>query len=195
MIHFFFFLAWFLIQHYQRLHGVKMYKNCLNEHPSTNKNNNSKTTASISNGLLTHDPSIANINLSALEAAFKDATSSNRSLLSSTPFASNQLIAAANAARSTQQQQSLSIRTTTDDDGNTRGYHSAGANSKATIASDISYPNLLQDVARSNPVLQLLQEAAKQQACKTCETDKSKKQTDSPFLTPKLFNKSTSHVR
>ena len=173
-----------------------MYKNCLNEQSSMKLNHNSTTTTtSKSNGLLTNDPSMANINLSSLEAAFRDATPTNRSLLSSTPFASNQLIAAAHAARSAQQQQSLSIRTTADDDGNTRTYHSAGATSKGTRASDISYPSLLQDVTRSNPVLQLLQEAAKQQACKTCDTDKSKKPTESPFLTPKSLNKNTSHVR
>lgn len=169
-----------------------MYKNCLNEQLPTKPN---KKSTSMTNDLLTNNPSLANLNLSLLEAAFKDASPSNRSLLSSTPFASNQLIAAANAARSAQQQQSLSIRTTGDSDATIRGYHSAGANSKVTLPSDMSYPTLLQDAARTKPALQLLQDAAKQQSCKTCETDKSKKLTNSPFLTPKSLNKNGSHVR
>jgi hypothetical protein len=200
--------AWFLIQHYQRLHGIKMYKNCLNENPPANNNNNNinppTTTASMTNGLLANDPSMLNIDLSLLEAAFKEASPSNRSMASSTTFASNQLIAAANAARSAyqQQQHSLSIRTTAEGDGNLRGYHSAGANSKANVpfsslttsTSNSLYPNLLQDVARSNPIFQLLKEAAKQQSCRTCETDKSKNITDSQFLTPKSFDVATSHI-
>ena len=172
-----------------------MYKNCLNEQPPIKQKKNPTMSTSMTNGLLTNDPSLVNLNLSLLEAAFKDASPSNRSLLSSTPFASNQLIAAANAARSAQQQQSLSIRTTGDSDATIRGYHSAGANSKAILASDMSYPALLQDAARTKPALQLLQEAAKQQSCKTCDTDKSKKLSQSPFLTPKSFNKNGSHVR
>lgn len=173
-----------------------MYKNCLNEQPPMKQNKNPTMSKSMTNGLLTNDSSLANLNLSLLEAAFKDASPSNRSLLSSTPFASNQLIAAANAARSAQQQQSsLSIRTTGDSDASIRGYHSAGANSKAILQSDMSYPALLQDAVRTKPALRLLQEAAKQQSCKTCDTDKSKNLTQSPFLTPKSFSKNGSHVR
>ncbi|CAF5014646.1 unnamed protein product, partial [Rotaria magnacalcarata] len=74
------------------------------------------------------------------ETAFKQATPTSRSLTSSTAFASNQLIAAANAARSVQQQQqqqqqrhSLSIRTAADSDCNPRGSISAGANPKANV--------------------------------------------------------------
>jgi len=184
-----------------------MYKNCLNENPPANQNNNNTnpTTASRTNGVLANDPSMLNIDFSLLEAAFKETNPSNRSLASSTTFASNQLIAAANAARSAyqqQQQHSLSIRTTAEGDCNIRGYHSAGANSKgnvpfsthATSTSNPSYPSLLQDMARSNPIFQLLQEAAKQQSCRTCETDKSKNITDSQFLTPKSFDGTISHV-
>ena len=186
-----------------------MYNNCLHGNPAdrlnNNNNNNMNSTArtSITNGLSASDPSVVNADLSLLEAAFKEATPSNRSLSSSTTFASNQLIAAANAARSAHQQQhSLSIRTTTNSDSHKRVYHSAGANSKANVpfstfpssTSTVSYPNLLQDVARSNPIFQLLQEAAKQQSCTTCQTDKSKTNTNSQFLTPKSFDITTSQV-
>jgi hypothetical protein len=187
-----------------------MYKNCLNENPSVNQNNNNinptTTTAAaaalIKNGLLTNDPSMLSIDLSLFEAAFKETTPSNRSLTSSATFASNQLIAAANAARSAQQQHSLSIRTTADSDCNTRGSLSAGANSKTNMSfsslaastSSAPYPNLIQDIARSNPIIQLLKEVARQQSCKTCEQDKPNNNTDSQFLTPKSFDVTTSHV-
>ena len=138
-----------------------MYSTCLNENPSTNNNNNinpTTTAASMNNSLLPNDPSMLNIDLTLLEAAFKEVTPSNRSLTSSTTFASNQLIAAANAARSAQQQQqqqSLSVRTTADSDCNPRGSLSAGANSKVNVpfstlassTSNASYPSLLQEVA------------------------------------------------
>jgi hypothetical protein len=193
-----------------------MYNNCLNENPSANRNNTNTnninpttaaaTAALINNSLLSNDPSMLNIDLSLLEAAFKEAGPSNRSLTSSTTFASNQLIAAANAARSAQQQQqqqnSLSIRTTADSDCNPRGCISAGANSKINVplaaltasTSNASYPTLLQDVARSNPIIQLLKEVAKQQSCKTCTKDKPNNNTDSQFLTPKSFDVTKSHV-
>ena len=82
-----------------------MYSTCLNENPSINNNNNNSSIASKSNGPLPNNSSMVNIDLTLLEAALKDVTPSNRSLTSSTTFASNQLIAAANAARSAQQQQ------------------------------------------------------------------------------------------
>jgi len=194
----FFFLAWYLIQHYQRLHGVKMYSTCLNENPSINSNPIP----------LQNDSSMLNIDLGLLEAALKDVASANRSLTSSTTFASNQLIAAANAARSAQlqqqqqQQQSLSARTTTDS-----VCHSAGAHSKvnvplSTLASSIpnsSYPSLLQEVAhRSSSIVKLLHEVAKQQSCQTCGKDKTNNDTisltDTQFLTPKPIDINTSRV-
>ncbi|CAF1055609.1 unnamed protein product [Rotaria sordida] len=214
--------AWFLIQHYQRLHGLKMYRNCLNENSSANNNNDinqttttTTTTATLRNSnLLTKDSSILDINLALLETAFKQATSSNRSLTSSTTFASNQLIAAANAARSAQQQQqrqqqhSLSIRTTIDSECNPRGSFSAGANSKANVpfstltpsTSSTTYSGLSQDSVRSNAIAQLLKEVAKQQTCKTYEKDKTNNNnnnnnTDSQFLTPKSFDVTTSQIR
>jgi hypothetical protein len=189
-----------------------MYNTCLNENSSSNHNRNNNinpTTAAtlMNNGLLSNDPSIFNIDPSLLETTFKEATPSNRSLTSSTTFASNQLIAAANAARSAQQQQqqqqhSLSIRTTADSNSNSRGCLSAGANSKTNVpfstlaasASSTSYPSLLQDAARSNPIIQLLKEVAKQQSCKTCGKDKPNNNKDSQFLTPKSFDVTTSHV-
>jgi hypothetical protein len=183
-----------------------MYNNCLNDNASANKNNNinpTTTAASMNNNLLSNDPSMLNLDLALLEAAFKEATPSNRSLTSSTTFASNQLIAAANAARSAQQQkQSLSVRTTAESDCNPRGSHSAGANSKtnmpfsalAASTSTASYPSLLQEVARSYPIVQLLKEVAKQQSCKTCDKDKPSNNKDAQFLTPKSFDVTTSHV-
>jgi hypothetical protein len=206
-------LAWFLIQHYQYLHGIKMYSTCLNENPSANNNNNNSTTAAtlMNNGLLSNDSSTLNVDLALLEAAFKEATPSNRLLTSSTTFASNQLIAAANAIRSAQQQQqqqhSLSVRTTADSDCNARGCLSAGANFKANApfsahtssTSNSSYPSLLQEAARSNPIVKLLKEVAKQQCCKTCGKDKTNNDTisltESQFLTPKSVDVTTSRVR
>ncbi|CAF0808247.1 unnamed protein product [Adineta steineri] len=204
--------AWFLIQHHQYVHGVKMYSNCLNENSSSNNNNNNMnpttTATTLNNSLLPNDPSMLNIDLALLEAAFKEATPSNRSLVSSTTFASNQLIAAANAARSAQQQQqqqqqySLSVRTTPDSDNNSRSCLSAGANSKVNVpfsslavasTSNISHASLLQEAARSNSIVQLLKEVAKQQSCKTCGKDKPKNNTDSQFLTPKSYDVTKSH--
>lgn len=197
-----------------------MYNNCLNENSSINPNNNNNnntmnsttTTATtlMNNGLSPNDPSMLNIDLSLFEAAFKDATLSNRSLASSATFASNQLIAAANAARSAlqqQQQHSLSVRTTTDSDCNSRGCVSAGANSKTNIpyssltastSTNTLHPSLVQDAARSNPIIQLLKEVARQQSCTTCGKDKPNNNnnttTDSQFLTPKSLDLTTSHV-
>jgi hypothetical protein len=181
-----------------------MYSTCLNENPSINSN----PIPSLNNNPSLSDSSMLNIDLSLLEAALKDVTSTNRSLTSSTTFASNQLIAAANAARSAQlqqqqqQQQSLSSRTTTD-----TGSHSAGAHSKvnvplSTLASSIpnsSYPSLLQEVAhRSSSIVKLLHEVAKQQSCKTCGKDKTNNDTisltDTQFLTPKPIDITTSQV-
>ncbi|CAF1659107.1 unnamed protein product, partial [Adineta ricciae] len=189
--------AWFLIQHHQYAHGVKMYNNCLNENSSSNTNLNSSSTAA------TTAASMLNIDLSLLEAAFKEAMPSNRSPASSTTFASNQLIAAANAARSAQQQQqqTLSIRTTTDSDSNSRSGFSAGANSKTNVpfsspattsASHPSPASLLQDAIRSNSIVQLLKDVAKQQSCKTSNKDKSNT-NDASFLTPKSFDVARSH--
>ncbi|CAF3984305.1 unnamed protein product [Rotaria magnacalcarata] len=199
--------AWFLIQHYQRLHGLKMYRNCLNENassnPSKSNNNNATAPALINNGLLTKDPSTLNIDLAMFETAFKQATPTSRSLTSSTAFASNQLIAAANAARSVQQQQqqqrhSLSIRTAADSDCNPRGSISAGANPKANVPfsalSTSAYPSLLQEAARSNSIVQLLKEVAKQQTSKIYDKNKSSNNTDSQFLTPKSFDVTTAEV-
>jgi hypothetical protein len=184
-----------------------MYNNCLNENsPHKNKTNNMNpitTAALMNNSLLSNDPSMRNIDLSILEAAFKEATSSNRSLTSSTTFASNQLIAAANATRSAQQQQhSLSIRTTIDSDCNSRSCLSAGANSKVNVplpslaapTSHTSHESLLQEAARSNSIIQLLKEVAKQQSCKTSSKNKPNNTTDSQFLTPKSFDVTNSHV-
>ena len=188
-----------------------MYNNCLNENSSSNNKNKNNmnpitTAALMNNGLLPTDPSMLNIDLALLEAAFKETTSSNRSLTSSTTFASNQLIAAANATRSAQQQQqqqhSLSIRTTADSDCNPRSCLSAGANSKANVpfpslassVSNSSHASLLQEAARSNSIVQLLKEVAKQQSCKTSGKDKPNNNTDSQFLTPKSFDVTKSHV-
>ncbi|UJR25299.1 hypothetical protein I4U23_006651 [Adineta vaga] len=196
--------AWFLIQHHQYVHGVKMYNNCLNENSSSNMNLNPATAATRNNSLLSNDPSLLNIDFNLLEAAFKEAMPSNRSLASSTAFASNQLIAAANAARSAQQQQTLSIRTTTDSDNNSRSCFSAGINSKANVpfsslaTTSTSHPsptNFIHEAVRSNSIVQLFKEVAKQQqqSCKTYSKDKPKT-NDSQFLTPKSFDITKSHV-
>jgi hypothetical protein len=178
-----------------------MYSTCLNENPSVNDN----PVSSRNNGPLPSDSSTLNIDLSLLEAALKDVTSSNRSLTSSTTFASNQLIAAANAARSAQQQQqqqSLSSRTTTDSGCLSTGVHSKVNVPLSTLASSIpnsSYPSLLQEVAhRSSSIVKLLNEVAKQQSCKTCGKDKPNNDTvslaDTQFLTPKAMDITTSRV-
>jgi len=184
--------AWYLIQHYQRAHGIKMYSKCLNETPTP-----STTTPATS---------MLNIDMNLFEAALKDLTSSNRSLNSSTTFASNQLIAAANAARSAQQQQqqqqSLGLRPTT-----VNGNSSTNINSKtnvtvANLSSSIpssSYPSLLQEVAqRSNSFVKLLAEAAKQQSFPTCGKDKASNDTisltDSLFVNPKLPDTNASRI-
>lgn len=195
--------AWFLIQHYQHIHGVKMYKNCSNENstslPLTNNNNNTNSMATITsalmnNGILPTDPSLLNIDYSLLETAFKEANTSNRTLTSSSATsASNQLIAAANAARSVQKQQTLSTRTVTDSNSSSRGYHSPGINMKTnTLSSGVNasttnaaYSNLFQDAARANPIFHFLQELAKQQMSNISRADKLSTSSDSQFLTPR----------
>ncbi len=177
-----------------------MYSTCLNENPSINDN----SISSMNNSPLPSDPSMLNIDLSLLEAALKDVTSSNRSLTSSTTFASNQLIAAANAARSAQQQQqqSLSSRTSIDSGCLPAGVHSKVNVPLSTLASSIpntSYPSLLQEVAhRSSSIVKLINEAAKQRSCKTCGKDKINNETisltDTKFLTPKAIDITTSRV-
>ncbi|CAF0853598.1 unnamed protein product [Rotaria sp. Silwood1] len=196
--------AWYLIQHYQRMHGIKMYSTCLNENPSVNNNNNNNNNnsiASMNTSSLSNDSSMLNIDLSLLEAALKNVTSSNRSLTPSTTFASNKLIAAANATRSAQkqqqQQQSHSLRTTTDS-----SCLSAGAHSKVNIplsTFNSSYPSLLQEVAhRSNSITKLLNEGAKQQLSKTSEKNKTNNDTisltDTQFLTPKAIDITRSRI-
>jgi hypothetical protein len=117
------------------------------------------------------------------------------------------LIAAANAARSVQQkqqqqQQSLSSRTTTDSGSISAGVHSKVNAPLSTLASSVpnsSYPSLLQEVAhRSNSIIRLLNEVAKQQSCKTCGKDKTNNDTisltDTTFLTPKAIDVTTSRV-
>jgi hypothetical protein len=179
-----------------------MYSTCLNENPSINDN----PISSMNNSPLPSDPSMLNIDLSLLEAALKDVTSSNRSLTSSTTFASNQLIAAANAARSAQQQQqqqSLSSRTSIDSSCLSAGVHSkvnVPLSTLASSASNTSYPSLLQEVAhRSSSIVKLINEVAKQRSCKTCGKDKTNNETisltDTQFLTPKAIDVTTSRVR
>lgn len=170
--------AWHLIQHYQRLHGIKMYSTCLNENPSINDN-----------GPLPGDSSAFNVGLGLLESTLKDGNSTNRLLTSSTTFASNQLIAAANAARSVQQQQQLlASRSNTDN-----GSLSPNVHSKVKIPST-SYPSLLQEAAhRSSSMVKLLNEVAKQSS-KTQHKNKTKTSstTDTTFLTPKTIDVATS---
>lgn len=184
--------AWYLVQHYQRAHGIKMYSKCLNETPTP----------------LTTTPaaSMLNIDMNLFEAALKDLTSANRSLSSSTTFASNQLIAAANAARSAQQQQqqqSVGLRSTTINGNNSTNINSKTNVTVANLSSSIpssSYPSLLQEVAqRSNSFVKLLAEAAKQQSFPTCGKDKASNDTisltDSLFVNPKLPDINASRVR
>lgn len=194
-------LAWYLVQHYQRVHGVKIYTTCLNETVSTNGPEPlSRNTSSL------NESSGLNIDMSLLETALKDFISSNRPLSSSSNSASNQLIAAANAARSTQQQQpsqSLSSRAA---GGNAA--ISAGANGKMNIPlsnlpsslSTASYQSLLQEVAhRPNSFVKLLAEAARQQSCQTYGTNTINNDTisfaDNQFLTPKAVDTNPARVR
>ncbi|UJR23612.1 hypothetical protein I4U23_026599 [Adineta vaga] len=191
--------AWYLIQHYQRLHGIKMYSTCLNENPSINTH----STGLIANGSLSTGSSLSNIDLTLLETALKDVTSSNRSLTSSTTFASNQLIAAANAARSVQQQQQqqqlLSFRSAKDGNSHPSGIHSKVNGPLSTLVSSIppsSYPSLLQEVAhQSSSIAKLLTEVAKHHSCQTCGKDKTKNDTisltDPQFVTPKTMRTPT----
>lgn len=186
---FFVYSAWYLIQHYQRVHGIKIYSTCLNENPVVNQLN---PIPSIINPVSTSDTSMLNVDLALFEAALKDMTALNRPLTSSTTFASNQLIAVANAARSAQQQSLSSRSAGTDNLGST------AINSKGNMALSImppsiatsSYPSLLQAAQRSNSFVKLLAEAAKQQSGQTCGKDKSTNDTlslaDGQFLTPKL---------
>ena len=184
-----------------------MYNACLNENASSSMNENSLS--SINNGSIGTDSSMLNIDLGLLEAALKDVTSSNRSLTSSTTFASNQLIAAANAARSVQQQQqqqkqqhSLSSRTTAGSACLSAGVHSKVNMPLSTLASttpNTFYPSLLQEkFHQSSSIVKLLQELAKQQACKTYGKDNTNNETvsltDTPFLTPKAMDIITSRV-
>jgi hypothetical protein len=169
-----------------------MYSACLNENAAINQ------PIPMSH---TNDSSTLNLDLAVFEAALKEMASSNRSLTASTTFASNQLIAAANAARSVQQQQqqqSLSTRPI-----NPGVSLLAGVNAKATLPGSplttTSYPSLLQEVAqRSSPFMKLLTEAAKQQSCQTCGKDKTSNDTlsiaDPLFLTPQTTD-TTSRVR
>ena len=190
---------------------MKMYKACLNENPPAKNGHSSGKATSMASTLLANDASISHLDAALLEAAFKEATSSNRSLASSTTFASHQLIAAANATRSAQQQQpqkehTLSVRTTADSDSATRGCLSAGANSKANVPFSAlasatfssSYPSLLEEAVRSNSIAKLFNEVAKQQSCKTCGNGKTSNDTvsltDKPFLTPKAMDVTTSRV-
>jgi hypothetical protein len=193
-------LAWYLIQHYQRVHGVRMYSTCLNENPSANA-----PIPSIASSTPSNESSMLNIDIALFEAALKDMTSSNRPLTSSTTFASNQLIAAANAARSAQQQQQQALSSRTPAGGSV----STGINAKANIPlaglvppMPVSpYPSLLQEVAhRSSSFMKLLTEAAKQQCCQTCgkdsttTTNETISLADAQFLTPKAVDVTSSRV-
>lgn len=178
-----------------------MYSTCLNENASALPND--RSLSSMNNGLMSNDPSMLNIDLGLLEAALKDVTASNRSLTSSTTFASNQLIAAANAARSVQQkQQSVSSRTNTGSGNLSAGVHSKGNMPSSTLASptpNTFYPSLLQEkFQQSSSIVKLLHELTKQQASKTCGKDNINNDTgsltDTQFLTPKAMDIITSRV-
>jgi hypothetical protein len=204
------FLAWFLIQHYQHAHKLKMYSACLNENPTLNSLTKAydRTTAntSIHNRMLPMDSSMANIDLALFEATLKEASLSTRSATLSTTSASKQLIAAAHAARSLQQQQSVSTRAKADIDFNVRACHTAGVNTKtnalhvpvASSAVTSPYSSSLQKVARSNPIMKLIQEVSKQQCCQTCGTDKTNDEmissADAPFPASKSSDTATSQV-
>ena len=174
-----------------------MYSACLNENPSGNG-----PIPSLASSTPSNDSSMLNIDLALFEAALKDMTSSNRPLTSSTTFASNQLIAAANAARSAQQQ-SLSSRTPVG------GSLSTGISTKASVPfaglvpsmPASPYPSLLQEVAhRSSSFMKLLTEAGKQQCCQTCgkdsttPTNETLSLADGQFLTPKAVDVTSSRV-
>jgi hypothetical protein len=66
--------------------------------------------------------------------------------------------------------------------------------SLATPTSHTSHESLLQEAARSNSIVQLLKEVAKQQSSKTSSKNKPNNTTDSQFLTPKSFDVTNSHV-
>ena len=180
-----------------------MYSTCLNENASALPNDHSLS--SMNNGSMSNDPSMLNIDLGLLEAALKDVTASNRSLTSSTTFASNQLIAAANAARSVQQQQKQQQHQSRPNTGS--GNLSAGVHSKvnmplSTLASptpNTFYPSLLEEkFQQSSSIVKLLHELTKQQASKTCGKDNINNDTgsltDTQFLTPKAMDIITSRV-
>ena len=182
-----------------------MYSACLNESSSTlPMTKNTDLAGSTTNSVLSSNPSMLNIDLALFEAAMKEAVSSNRPLTSSTTSASKKLIAAANAARSAQQQSS-SGRTKTDIDSPALDGHSIGAALAKSSnpypvppSTGSAYPSLLQEVARSNTILRLFEEIAKQQCCQTCGKDKANNDcpsaTDTPFLTPKSIDGSASQV-
>ena len=102
------FLAWYLIQHYQCLHGLKMYKNCRNENLLSKCNNDLKSTRPkeiIDHHYSTKDSSTLDMNLAQCETAFHRVNPSNRSSTSSSKYASNQVTTAINSVRLTQQEQ------------------------------------------------------------------------------------------
>ena len=181
------------------MHGVKIYSACLNENSS-----NTGLEPLVTNNSISHDSSTSTFELALFEAALKDLIASNRSISSLPTFASNQLIAAANAARTAQQQQSPSLSSRAA--GASVGALT-GANGKTNIplsnlASSIpasAYPSLLQEAAhRSSSFVKLLAEAAKQQACQTCGNDNTNNDTisftDNQFLTPKAVDVSITRV-
>lgn len=177
-----------------------MYSTCLNENPPVNS-----SVPLLTNNPISNDPSALNIDFALFEAALKDMASSNRSLTPSASFASNQLIAAANATRSAQQkQQQQSLRATSNSSNVSTGANLKTNNtSLSSLISSIpssSYPSLLQEVAhRSSSFVKLLTEAAKQQSYQTCGKDKINSDTisftDTQFLTPKSVDVPTSRVR
>ena len=183
-------LAWFLVQHYHETHGLKMYSTCHYSNTSVaplSKRNDRKNRSNVST---TQTPSV-NVNPSS-----KETSSSSRS-------ASNSNKTSAKNSTRTVQQQSNSTRSRAEIPSNSRVTLPTGINGKnsnvSTAASAITPTpaSLLEELARSNPLIKLFQEMVQQPAASLTPNEQmiSETSAETQFLTPKSLDETSLTVR
>lgn len=174
-----------------------MYSTCI--HPNTSVVSHSKRNDRSNHSKVSttgSETSLINIDHSR-----KESSPSNRSLSNSNKNGSK---TSSNSTRSTIQQHSASNRSRAEISSNSRvTSHPTSVNGKnsnvSTTASVVtpSHATLLQELARSNPLIKLFQEMVQQPTVSHSVNDKTINETTAEiqFLTPKSFDETSATVR
>jgi len=181
--------AWFLVQHYQENHGIKMYSTCI--HPTTSVVSHSKRNDRSNHSKVSTTSS--ETSLMNIDHSRKESSPSNRSLSNSNKNGSK---TSSNSTRPIQPH-SAPNRSRVEISSNSRVTSLPtsinGKNSNVSTTAPAVTPShtaLLQELARSNPLIKLFQEMVQQPTVSHSVNDKTINETtaEMQFLTPKSFD-------